>query len=461
MRFCDKLPNLRKEKNLSQEQLADRLDVSRQAVSKWESGASYPDMDKFLQMCKILDCTLNDIMDDGAFGEEVPQPKKNTGIEVYVKSFLEYITRVYNMWCSFNFKTKLKCLFEILFMAAVCSLTAFLIYRGLDDLTLAVLDPLYHIKAVRFLLYFLEKIYLITLTALAVLSWFHLFKIRYLDYYVTVTDPSAQKSETEEPLDDVKLYEGSVKNAKIIIRDPKHSSPVFFNFLGKIALFFIKMFVAMILALTAFAFLAAAVAAGISAFNMVYSSVFFWMFATCVGASGICFCFIWLCYNFIFSLPQKFKALLIVFSAALALTGICGGLTTAKLFSFARSEAVIPSVSEEIVLENTDENFELISYSGPVSYIVDKNLNNKVVLDVSRPEYESLDVEDIGGGRYAVYTNEDALKIYHLVLEDLRNGSLRSYYGGTESVKINVKVSEETYRAIMEAHSEDNEDENY
>ena len=113
------------------------------------------------------------------------------------------------------------------------------------------------------------------------------------------------------------------------------------------------------------------------------------------------------------------------------------------------------------MLENTDENFELISYSGPVSYIVDKNLNNTVVLDVSRPEYESLDVEDIGGGRYAVYTNEDALKIYHLVLEDLRNGSLRSYYGGTESVKINVKVSEETYRAIMEAHSEDNEDENY
>lgn len=38
MRFCDKLPKLRKNNNLSQEQLADRLGVSRQAVSKWESG---------------------------------------------------------------------------------------------------------------------------------------------------------------------------------------------------------------------------------------------------------------------------------------------------------------------------------------------------------------------------------------------------------------------------------------
>ena len=65
MRFCDKLPKLRKENNLSQEQLADRLGVSRQAVSKWESGSSYPDMDKMIQICNILNCTLEDLLDDG------------------------------------------------------------------------------------------------------------------------------------------------------------------------------------------------------------------------------------------------------------------------------------------------------------------------------------------------------------------------------------------------------------
>ena len=35
MKFCEKLQKLRKEKNMSQEQLADLLDVSRQSVSKW------------------------------------------------------------------------------------------------------------------------------------------------------------------------------------------------------------------------------------------------------------------------------------------------------------------------------------------------------------------------------------------------------------------------------------------
>lgn len=40
MKFGNKLSKLRKEHNLSQEQLADKLEVSRQAVSKWESGVS-------------------------------------------------------------------------------------------------------------------------------------------------------------------------------------------------------------------------------------------------------------------------------------------------------------------------------------------------------------------------------------------------------------------------------------
>ena len=49
---------MRKKNNMSQEQLADRLNVSRQAVSKWESGNSVPDMTKIMELCKILNCSL-------------------------------------------------------------------------------------------------------------------------------------------------------------------------------------------------------------------------------------------------------------------------------------------------------------------------------------------------------------------------------------------------------------------
>ena len=49
---------------MSQEKLADLLDVTRQSVSKWESGQTYPEMDKLLAMCKIFKCSLDDLTND-------------------------------------------------------------------------------------------------------------------------------------------------------------------------------------------------------------------------------------------------------------------------------------------------------------------------------------------------------------------------------------------------------------
>ena len=48
MKFDAKLQKLRREKGMSQEALAEMLDVSRQAISKWESGQSYPEMEKLI-----------------------------------------------------------------------------------------------------------------------------------------------------------------------------------------------------------------------------------------------------------------------------------------------------------------------------------------------------------------------------------------------------------------------------
>ena len=46
MNFSEKLLTLRKAKNLTQEQLAEKLDVSRQSISKWEGGQAAPEMEK-------------------------------------------------------------------------------------------------------------------------------------------------------------------------------------------------------------------------------------------------------------------------------------------------------------------------------------------------------------------------------------------------------------------------------
>lgn len=53
MTFGEKLSKLRKENNYTQEQLADILSVSRQAISKWESNITYPETDKLIRMSEL------------------------------------------------------------------------------------------------------------------------------------------------------------------------------------------------------------------------------------------------------------------------------------------------------------------------------------------------------------------------------------------------------------------------
>lgn len=62
MKFGDNLRQIRKSKKMSQEQLAEKVNVTRQSVSKWENGESYPEMNNILELCKIFNCKLNDLV---------------------------------------------------------------------------------------------------------------------------------------------------------------------------------------------------------------------------------------------------------------------------------------------------------------------------------------------------------------------------------------------------------------
>ena len=62
MKFGDNLRQIRKSKKMSQEQLAEKVNVTRQSVSKWENGESYPEMNNILELCKIFNCKLNDFV---------------------------------------------------------------------------------------------------------------------------------------------------------------------------------------------------------------------------------------------------------------------------------------------------------------------------------------------------------------------------------------------------------------
>ncbi len=59
MEFAEKITTLRKSRDLTQEQLAEQLCVSRQSVSKWENGSVIPDVEKIIELSRIFDVTLD------------------------------------------------------------------------------------------------------------------------------------------------------------------------------------------------------------------------------------------------------------------------------------------------------------------------------------------------------------------------------------------------------------------
>lgn len=79
MTFADKLQRLRKAKGLSQENIAEKCDVTRQSVSKWETGLGYPETEKLMVLCELLGVSLDYLLRDendavGRKGEEQVSP---------------------------------------------------------------------------------------------------------------------------------------------------------------------------------------------------------------------------------------------------------------------------------------------------------------------------------------------------------------------------------------------------
>ena len=125
--FSENLKKIRKEHNLSQEQLADELGVSRQAISKWESAVAYPEMDKIIALCDKFNLNIDDLLHKDikeVKGEEESKKKLNNSFD----DFLRFITNTINLFSNMNFKSKVKCIFEQLIIALILFISSMIIY---------------------------------------------------------------------------------------------------------------------------------------------------------------------------------------------------------------------------------------------------------------------------------------------------------------------------------------------
>lgn len=77
MNFSEKLKEIRKSEGLSQEQLAEKIGVSRQAITKWETGKGLPDVENMVIIAEIFKTTLDELLRDSA-----PKPNRETPVFV-------------------------------------------------------------------------------------------------------------------------------------------------------------------------------------------------------------------------------------------------------------------------------------------------------------------------------------------------------------------------------------------
>ena len=113
MILSEKIIMLRKKYGWSQEELAERLDISRQSVSKWESGASIPDLERIVGMSQLFGVTtdylLKDEMEETEFadgmtpeiteGKVITVEEANTFLEA-TRNMLPGLLRQYPYVCS-------------------------------------------------------------------------------------------------------------------------------------------------------------------------------------------------------------------------------------------------------------------------------------------------------------------------------------------------------------------------
>ena len=448
MRFCDKLPKLRKENNLSQELLAEKLGLSRQAISKWESGSSYPDMEKMLEMCKILNCTLEDLLDDGAISNNQNSSNNKFNFTNYVHDFLNFVTKIYNMFCAMSFKDKIKCLLELTFIAFVLWILALLVFSIFDNVIFRLLLDIPHLGS--YLNFLIGNIFTIVLIVISVIIFIHLFKIRYLDYYVTVEDQNVNEKSLEKPIENKQEF--ARKKEKVIIRDPKHSKFSFFELLANIVIIMLK-FILILCAIPAIIiFVILITSLFMSIYHLKFGIIFLFIALALLGLSSLSYVILEFIYVFVISKKQNFKRLFIIIISGFILTGAGTGLAISTYFNFNECNSLPDEFKEENIV-SLDMRENTVILNNHLVYKIDNKVEDlKVSSKNSLVNINVLTTEENNYETFDVWQYLDSEKMIELLYNDLKNKTKRDYNNFNDDT-LTVTLSKENYNKLLENYN--------
>ena len=426
MQFSDKLQKIRKDNNITQEGLADKLNVSRQAVSKWESGITYPDTEKLIQISKIFNISLDELVNDNI--DTNNKNKKITFME-FLDSVLEFISRSVNMFWSMKWTQKIKCLFEmgvlIFIIFFIAMLSTSIVVNLIRRIFMFLPNDLGYVIGNLF-----ETLLFLMWLVFGFIIVVKVFKSRYLDYYVFITDDNISEKIIDEYIEDIK----EKKECKVIIRDPKDSSLNIFKKLGKLWMLLVKFFCIMIFVPFIILFILFMILLVFGLFNILEGLFFLGLVIAIIGIILFLYLMIEFVFNILFNKRHVVNRIFIIFILSIILIGSGLGLSLVCVSNFSYEDGIVTSVNTHIldmednlvisnmmydynmiiIEDNSIDNIkiEITGYNGIDAYLYTYNENN-----YSRDEFKIVEV----------VSNYDDYEIYKNVLDGLKNEKIINY----------------------------------
>lgn len=430
-KFSENLKKIRKDNNLSQEQLADELGVSRQAISKWESSAAYPEMDKIITLCDRFNLNIDDLLHKDireVKGEE--ESKKN--INKYVDDFLSFITTTINMFSSMTFKSKCKCLFEQAIIIFILFIVSFIV----GQIGLSIINGLYNIlpSGIYYIIFsIIQTIFYLFCLIASIIILIHIFKTRYLDYYENVKKEVKAEENKEEKEENEKI-EIKQEEDKIIIRDPKHSEYKFINGLFKGIVLMIKFFT-LCFSILLFISLIGLFIVFILSFLLFKTGIFFiGLLISILSASIINIVLILLLLNFVFNRKNNKKIMIWSFIISLITIGIGVGLLLIGTLQFKFIEND-PESLETKYIEYEMNNKLFIDNHHNIEYIPSDNTNLKIEYTINK-NYEVVTLDYSENIIDLWPTCKNPIELIKEIIENLNNRKIIPVDGNIESIKV-------------------------
>ena len=426
MKFCEKLQKLRKEKGYSQEQLADLLDVSRQSVSKWESGTTYPEMDKLLSLCKIFDVTLDDLTNDEITDKTIKEKSKNN-FSSFVYAILDMINKSIEMFKNMNKKEVIKCISELFILVIILLIFKFPfnyidslakdIFINFSDNTFNALNSIW--------LFLSNTIYLI----LFITIFIYVYKIRFLDKYNYETTLKNKEKETSEM-----AVDPEEKNIELPSKTREKHSFILFDVLGSIFNIFIKICLLFIVVPLIICFIFLVICTTITLIIQFLGIHYIGVFIALIGATLAVGIIMELFIRFLLSSTVPFKRMFSLFLIGIITFGVGSGLTTYEV-SKIKFYDEIPENIQKSKIENTydmSENlfFRADLYTDGINYKIDDTLSNKVKVEIAYYE-DFLKVDTHMEDEFYVINSyslwNNTINYLDILKNDLKNKTIYNY----------------------------------